>query len=482
MKIVPLILCGGHGIRLTPLKQKQFQPLYPRNKSIREGASLLEEIIRKILGHKSFDKTMSSIYLSTHEDNYFDIDNLLCHLDDNHANNINVLFESHSYGTFASISSSIAHLVKNHSEDCIFILPADLYVLDFEYLLDTILSYQELNIQDKCNNLVLFGKVIEDFDPNFGYIFPSFQIVDHDKSNLSIYLSNNFVEKPNMITEFELYLCNMGIVLAPISYIKNLLEKHNVDLWNDTVKEACNCIGGQYHYIQNEIYEEYDNISFDTEVLSNLNSYFVIKYEDEWIDMGRWENLYALQDKEQNYTNSLVKLSNGRNNFIYSENVKVFAENIENLFLVFCNKQLYIGSLLNEDFLTKIRDIQNHYELTENNITKKKWGYFEVLLIDKGYQVKKLILLPNSSISMQKHLYRSEHWIVVSGHGIANINNQVSYIHKNTAIYIDVHQNHKLINNSSDTDLILIEVQIGIKTTETDIIRYDEPNTKCKNF
>ena len=102
---------------------------------------------------------------------------------------------------------------------------------------------------------------------------------------------------------------------------------------------------------------------------------------------------------------------------------------------------------------------------------KKPWGYFEVLDTQEGYLTKKLYLKPNSKLSLQSHKFRSEHWIVVKGLAIVTIDENKYNLNINESIYIPMASKHRLENNS-DNELIIIEVQIGERLEEDDIIRY----------
>ena len=104
---------------------------------------------------------------------------------------------------------------------------------------------------------------------------------------------------------------------------------------------------------------------------------------------------------------------------------------------------------------------------------KKPWGYFEVLDTQDGYLTKKLYIKPESKLSLQSHKFRSEHWIVVRGSATVTIDENKYILNLNESIYIPIGSKHRLENNS-ENELIIIEVQIGDKLDEDDIIRYDD--------
>ena len=89
------------------------------------------------------------------------------------------------------------------------------------------------------------------------------------------------------------------------------------------------------------------------------------------------------------------------------------------------------------------------------------------------YKVKKITILPNSSISLQKHKFRSEHWVVVKGIALVTLGKDKLKLSKNESIFIKKNQKHKITNNTKDI-LEIIEVQTGSYLGEDDIIRFED--------
>ena len=82
-------------------------------------------------------------------------------------------------------------------------------------------------------------------------------------------------------------------------------------------------------------------------------------------------------------------------------------------------------------------------------------------------------MAPGASISLQKHVHRSEHWIVVSGTATVTLGNTISVLEKNESIFIPAGSVHRLAN-SGETPLEVIEVQVGTYLGEDDILRLDD--------
>ena len=103
----------------------------------------------------------------------------------------------------------------------------------------------------------------------------------------------------------------------------------------------------------------------------------------------------------------------------------------------------------------------------------KPWGYFHVLNSQEGFLVKKIFVKPLSKLSLQSHKHRSEHWVTVLGIASVIIDENSYKISVNESIYVPLGSKHRLENNT-EKDLIIVEVQIGDNLKEDDIVRYDD--------
>ena len=106
-------------------------------------------------------------------------------------------------------------------------------------------------------------------------------------------------------------------------------------------------------------------------------------------------------------------------------------------------------------------------------IGNRPWGRYEVLVEQPGYKVKRIIVLPNEKLSLQLHNQRVEHWIIVSGEATIRVNDKVSILLVDQSTYIPKRAKHRLENNT-DKELVIIEVQLGDYLGEDDIERFDD--------
>jgi mannose-6-phosphate isomerase-like protein (cupin superfamily) len=103
----------------------------------------------------------------------------------------------------------------------------------------------------------------------------------------------------------------------------------------------------------------------------------------------------------------------------------------------------------------------------------RPWGSWRVLDQGVGYKVKRIRVTPGCRLSYQSHLYRSEHWVVISGAATCVIDGVESYAEVGTAVDVPCGAKHRLANGGSE-ELVVIEVQRGLYTGEDDIVRYED--------
>ena len=120
--------------------------------------------------------------------------------------------------------------------------------------------------------------------------------------------------------------------------------------------------------------------------------------------------------------------------------------------------------------------IQSSSELTKpflNYVEKRPWGKFENILDEKNYLVKKLVVNPKQKLSLQYHNNREEHWIVIGGKGKVIISEKEFQAEVGSKFYIEKKDIHRIENNYEEP-LVLIEVQLGDKISEDDIVRLED--------
>ena len=123
--------------------------------------------------------------------------------------------------------------------------------------------------------------------------------------------------------------------------------------------------------------------------------------------------------------------------------------------------------------LIKELEDENLQELISNKKVHRPWGHYTSIMKGETWLVKRLVINPMESLSLQMHKYRSENWVIVKGIAKVEIENNVSFLNVNESTYVPIGDKHR-ISNPNKENLVLIEVQSGTYLGEDDIIRFED--------
>ncbi len=111
------------------------------------------------------------------------------------------------------------------------------------------------------------------------------------------------------------------------------------------------------------------------------------------------------------------------------------------------------------------------YKMGEKD--QRPWGEWETIDVGETYIVKRITVHPGGKLSLQKHNYRNEHWIIVQGKAFVTLGEEQKIYQENDHIFIPVKTTHR-VENKETSNLIFIEIQTGDILDEKDIIRLDD--------
>lgn len=103
----------------------------------------------------------------------------------------------------------------------------------------------------------------------------------------------------------------------------------------------------------------------------------------------------------------------------------------------------------------------------------RPWGRWQVVEANPSYTLKRIEVDPGQRLSLQYHNYRSEHWVVVSGSGVATIGGDAVRVERGSHIYVPRETKHRIANDG-EQELVFIEVQFGDRLEEEDIVRIED--------
>ena len=112
-------------------------------------------------------------------------------------------------------------------------------------------------------------------------------------------------------------------------------------------------------------------------------------------------------------------------------------------------------------------------ENTLANAVHRPWGWYASIQVGEGFQVKLIVVNPGESLSLQSHSKRSEHWVLINGIATITVGDDVTNYSTDQHIYIPCGAKHRL-QNQTEREVRLVEVQLGSYVGEDDIVRYSD--------
>jgi len=206
----------------------------------------------------------------------------------------------------------------------------------------------------------------------------------------------------------------------------------------------------------------------------------VVPFVSEWSDLGGWDAVW----RESNPDAQGVVTSQGAtaidcaNTLLRSESerMEVVGIGLENIMAIAMNDAVLVADMSRAQDVKKAVEALKAKKAPQATAFPKDhrpWGWFESLVVGGRFQVKRIMVHPGASLSLQSHHHRSEHWIVVEGTARVTVDEEVKLVTENQSVYIPLGAVHRM-ENPGKVPMVLIEVQTGAYVGEDDIVRYED--------
>ena len=427
-----------------------------------------ESLFQKTLQRNQ--KTCDSQFIVSNTEQYFlAIDQIEEHNNDTSKlkiKNQKFLLEPIGRNTAPAIALACFSLER---EELVLVTPSDHLIKDEEAYFEAV---QKAKVLARSGKLVTFGITPHYPETGFGYI-------ESQGENVI-----SFKEKPDAITAKQYldmgnYYWNSGMFCFKAGIFLEELKKYSPEIY-ETSKKAFNnkaSVSQNQLRITHEYMSAIPEDSIDYAVMEKSEKVKVIPSDIDWSDVGNFEALFEElpKDKNNNTLNDKHIAIGSKNNLIYGKERVITTIDLEDLIIVDTGDALLISKKGSSQKVKQIvSKLKKTTQLHNVHLTgNRPWGSYTVLEDSDGHKIKRIEVKPGGRLSLQKHKYRNEHWIVVSGTATVTINDDIFILSQNESTYIKAGDIHRLLNDTNEP-LVIIEVQVGSYTGEDDIERLED--------
>jgi mannose-1-phosphate guanylyltransferase/mannose-6-phosphate isomerase len=392
-------------------------------------------------------------------------------------NHLHTILEPCSRNTAPAIALAAALMAQHGEDPVMLVLPADHLIKDIKAFHA---GLSKAVASAEAGKLVTFGIMPEHPDTGFGYIQAGGVELSVDTFDVKRFTEKPDLQTAKMFLDEGNYYWNSGMFVWKASVILAEIKHHCPDIYDVVMhmKQAWQA-GEPWQEVVRHQFQNMPSISIDYAVLEPSKNVVVVPVSMGWSDVGSWDAVHEIskKDEDNNVLSGHTIVINCKNTLIRSESRLVAAVGLENIIAVETADAILLcprgESQRVREVVGSLKESQGT-ECDEHMTVLRPWGSYTVLdYKGEGYKLKRIEVNPGSSLSLQRHQHRSEHWVVVSGTATVTRGQEVVTVAKNESVYIPIGMKHRL-KNSGKMPLQLIEVSVGDYLEEDDIERFDD--------
>jgi mannose-1-phosphate guanylyltransferase/mannose-6-phosphate isomerase len=272
---------------------------------------------------------------------------------------------------------------------------------------------------------------------------------------------------------------NAGIFLFHAAAFLQELETHAPEILAACRQAMANCPADlTFHRPNAAAFKASPAISIDYAVMEKTARAAVVPVAMGWNDVGSWRALWDVlpKDEAQNCLHGDVIAIDSRASLLRSEGPAIAAVGVENLIVVATADAVLVAGKDQAQDVKKVVDElarRRRQEHISHVVVYRPWGNYQTTDAGDRFQVKRIVVKPGEKLSLQQHMHRAEHWIVVRGTAKVTRDGETVTLHENESTFIPIGTVHRL-ENPGKIPLHIIEVQSGSYLGEDDIVRFDD--------
>lgn len=463
-EILPVILAGGAGTRLWPLSRE----LYPKQFLRLVGErTMLQHTLARLDGLRA----AAPVVVCNHEHRFIVAEQ--CRQVG--AVPAAILLEPASRNTAPALAAA-ALRAAGDGDPVLLVLPADTHVASTAALRN---AWRKALPLARDGRIVVFGSTPTSAETGYGYIRAGAPVANAE----GVAEVGEFTEKPSRELA-EQYAAsggmywNSGMFLLRASVYLQDLRAFRPDIHAACAKAVADERRDLEFVRLGDAFRDSPADSIDYAVMEHTRRACVLAADIGWTDMGSWKAVADAQPKAAHantLSGDVIAVATTDSHLAASSRL-VAAVGLRGTVVVETEDAVLVAAKESVQDVKQVVDRLRGQERGEHRVhttSHRPWGRAEMLRQGDGFLVKRITVAPGESLSLQMHHHRAEHWVVVRGEAEVRRGDATFRLAANQSTYIPAGERHRL-TNPGDEPLEVIEVQVGERLSEDDIVRFDD--------
>ena len=471
ISIQPVIMAGGSGTRLWPLSRAGFPKQFL---SLGSDDSLFQLAVGRLMGLADTDIAVGAPLIVGNAEHRF---LALEQLREKGVDPAAVILEPVGRNTAPALTLAALAARDRGADPVLVVSPADQTVTD-PAAFTAALQQAVRGAADGA--IVILGITPTSPETAYGYI--------RSTRGEGLQQVAQFVEKPDATTAARYlaeggYTWNSGMFVLRASVWLKALEQFRPDIL-DSTRAAWAGRTPDERFIRptREAFLAVPSESVDYAVMERCpGSAFDIRMvplDAGWSDLGAWDAVWQMAEKDAAGNSSVgdAMFEDSRNTLVHSTGRLVTALGLDNVVIVETADAVLVADRRRSQDVKKLVNRLDKGKRTEHSVHRKvhrPWGWYDSVDSGERFQVKRIMVNPGATLSLQMHHHRAEHWIVVQGTAEVTCGDRKMILTENQSTYIPLGETHRLANPGK-LPLEIIEVQSGAYLGEDDIVRFED--------
>lgn len=322
MNIYALIMAGGVGSRFWPRSKKalpkQLLKIFGDSTMIQATVERIDDLVDR-----------NNIFIITNEIQAPEVKNQLKDIPQE-----NIIVEPFGRNTAAAIGLASIIIKAKDPEAVTIVLPADHIIKEEEIFRNTLHNAAKFAYDKK--SLVTIGLHPTRPETGYGYIQ-----IDDKKVQDNIYKVLTFAEKPNYATAVRFlesgdFLWNSGMFIWRVDTILEEIKTYMPDLYEGLTEIEKHLNQKDYYDVLVKTYGQMKKISIDYGIMEKSTKVYLTKGFFTWSDVGSWEEVYQLSEKDSNGNAIVGKVYTDKviDSYIYSPDKFTAVIGVDNLIII----------------------------------------------------------------------------------------------------------------------------------------------------